>query len=66
MILDEPFQVLDIKNRKKILDVFEYIGGQTATNLIYVPNQDEEMLNCVTHVLDMEGGRAMGTRKTGH
>jgi molybdate transport system ATP-binding protein len=66
MILDEPFQGLDIKNRKKIMDVFEYIGSQTATNLIYVPNQDEEMLNCVTHVLDMEGGRAMGTRKTGH
>ena len=64
LILDEPFQGLDIKNRSKILDVFEYIGIQTATNLIYVPHQNEEMLNCVTHVLDMEGGRNKGTRKS--
>lgn len=63
LILDEPFQGLDIKNRTKILDVFEYIGSQTGTNLIYVPNQDEEILNCVTHVLDMDGGRSLGARK---
>lgn len=62
LILDEPFQGLDIKNRTKILDVFEYIGSQTRTNLIYVPNQDEETLKCMSHVLDMEGGRAVRTR----
>ena len=62
LILDEPFQGLDLKNRTKIRDVFEYIGSQTRTNLIYVPNQDEETLNCTTHVLDMDGGRATGTR----
>ena len=62
LILDEPFQGLDIKNRTKIQDVFEYIGSQTRTNLIYVPNQDAETLNCMTHVLDMDDGRAMGTR----
>jgi molybdate transport system ATP-binding protein len=62
LILDEPFQGLDIKNRTKIMDVFEYIGSHTRTNLIYVPNQDEETLNCMTHVLDMDGGRATGTR----
>jgi len=62
LILDEPFQGLDIKNRTKILDVFEYIGSQTRTNLIYVPNRGVETLNCMTHVLDMDGGRAVGTR----
>jgi ABC-type molybdenum transport system ATPase subunit/photorepair protein PhrA len=61
LILDEPFQGLDLKNRTKIRDVFEYIGSQTRTNLIYVPNQGEETLNCMTHVLDMDGGRATGT-----
>ena len=59
LILDEPFQGLDIKNRKKILDIFEYIGSQTRTNLIYVPNQDEENLNCITHVLNMDHGKAI-------
>ena len=63
LILDEPFQGLDIKNRTKILNIFEYIGGQTRTNLIYVPNQDEETLNCITHVLEMDRGRAVGTRR---
>jgi molybdate transport system ATP-binding protein len=62
LILDEPFQGLDIKNRTKMLNVFEYIGSQTSTNLIYVPNQDEETLNCITHVLEMDRGRATGTR----
>jgi molybdate transport system ATP-binding protein len=63
LILDEPFQGLDIKNRTKILNVFEYIGSQTSTNLIYVPNQDEETLNCITHVLEMDRGRATVTRE---
>ncbi|MGD9412043.1 MAG: ATP-binding cassette domain-containing protein, partial [Desulfobacterales bacterium] len=61
LILDEPFEGLDIKNRTKIRDVFEYIGSQTRTNLIYVSNPDEETLNCMTHMLNMDGGKAMGT-----
>jgi molybdate transport system ATP-binding protein len=63
LILDEPFEGLDIKNRTKILDVFEYIGSQTRTSLICVPNQNEGMLNCMTHVLNMDGGRAVGIRR---
>jgi molybdate transport system ATP-binding protein len=66
LILDEPFQGLDIKNRTKILNVFEYIGSQTSTNLIYVPNQDEERLNCITHVLEMKDGRAVDTLALGN
>ena len=62
LILDEPFQGLDIKNRTKILNVLEYIGSQTGTSLIYVPNQDEETLDCITHVLEMDHGRAVNTR----
>jgi molybdate transport system ATP-binding protein len=59
LILDEPFQGLDIKNRTGIMDVLEYIGSHTPTNLIYVPDQDEERLNCMTHCLSMERGRVM-------
>ncbi len=62
LILDEPFQGLDIKNRSKIRDVLEYIGSHTPTNLIYVPNQEEEVLNCTTHVLNMDRGRVIATR----
>ena len=61
LILDEPFQGLDIKNRSKIRDVLEYIGSHTPTNLIYVPNQQEEALNCMTHVLKMDRGKVIRT-----
>jgi molybdate transport system ATP-binding protein len=59
LILDEPFRGLDIKNRSKLKAVFDYIGANTHTNLIYVPDQDEEKLNCVTHILNMERGRVI-------
>ena len=62
LILDEPFQGLDIKNRSKIMDVLEYIGSRTPTNLIYVPNQEEEVLNCITHVLEMNHGKVVNAR----
>jgi molybdate transport system ATP-binding protein len=62
LVLDEPFQGLDIKNRSKITGVLEYIGSRTSTNLIYVPNQEEEALSCITHVLEMDRGRVIRTR----
>jgi len=65
LILDEPLQGLDIKNRTKIGAVFEYIGSQTPTSIIYVLNQDEKMLGCMTHVLEMEGGRSLGAHALG-
>jgi len=59
LILDEPFQGLDIKNRLKIRDVLEHIGSRTPTNLIYVPDRDEQKLMCMTHLLNMEHGRVI-------
>ncbi|MBT8365445.1 MAG: ATP-binding cassette domain-containing protein, partial [Deltaproteobacteria bacterium] len=59
LILDEPLQGLDIKNKAKLRLVFDYIGQHTATNLIYVPDQQEEKLTCITHVLHMDRGKAV-------
>ena len=59
LILDEPFQGLDIKNRAKLKAVFDHIGAHTHTNLIYVPDPDEEKLNCMTHILNMKRGRVI-------
>ena len=59
LILDEPLQGLDIKNKSKLQNVFDYIGRQTPTNLIYVPDQEEEKLTCITHVLQMERGKVV-------
>jgi molybdate transport system ATP-binding protein len=59
LILDEPFRGLDIKNKSKLRAVFEYIGSRTHTNLIYVPDQEAEKLNCITHVLRMDQGKVI-------
>ena len=57
LILDEPFQGLDIKNTLKLEGILETIGSHTHTNLIFVPDQDAAILNCITHELKMEGGK---------
>jgi molybdate transport system ATP-binding protein len=62
LILDEPLQGLDIKNKAKLRNVFDYIGCHTRTNLIYVPDQEEEKLSCITHVLQMDRGKAIEVR----
>ena len=59
MILDEPCDGLDIANRKKIMDVLDLIGGLSGTDLIYVPNHDDEMLNCITHILKIDAGQVI-------
>jgi molybdate transport system ATP-binding protein len=59
LILDEPLQGLDIKNKSKLQTVFDDIGRHSATNLIYVPDQEAEKLNCTTHVLRMDQGRVI-------
>jgi molybdate transport system ATP-binding protein len=62
LILDEPFQGLDIKNRARLRSILEAIGTHTHTNLIYVPDQDAEILSCTTHELTLERGRAINRR----
>jgi molybdate transport system ATP-binding protein len=57
LILDEPCDGLDIANRKKVMHVLDLIGRQTGTNLLYVPNRDEEIISCITHILKMDAGR---------
>ena len=62
LILDEPFQGLDIKNKAKLEGILETIGAHTHTNLIFVPDQDAEILNCMTHELKMERGKITNRR----
>ncbi len=58
LIVDEPCHGLDIPNRKRILDILERIG-RTETNLLYVTNHKEEVLNCVTHVMRIQKGKVL-------
>jgi molybdate transport system ATP-binding protein len=58
LIVDEPCHGLDIPNRRRILKIIEMIGG-TPTNLLYVTNHKEEILNCITNVMRLQKGKVL-------
>jgi molybdate transport system ATP-binding protein len=62
LIVDEPCHGLDILNRKRVLEILERIG-HTQTNLLYVTNHKDEILNCVTHVIRINKGRVLSQGK---
>ena len=62
LILDEPCDGLDAENRRKLLDLCEFIGSRTPTRLIYVTHHVEEIPPCVTHVLKLDKGRVAGVQ----
>ena len=61
LFLDEPCDGLDRANRDKILEIIEYIGRNTHTNLVYVTHHEDEMLPCITHSLTLHHGRIIRT-----
>ena len=62
LIVDEPCHGLDIPNRMRILEVLEKIG-RTHTQLLYVTNHREEILNCISHVLQLDKGKVVSQGK---
>jgi molybdate transport system ATP-binding protein len=62
LIVDEPCHGLDLLNRKRVLEILERIG-RTQTNLLYVTNHRDEILNCVTHVMRISKGRVLSQGK---
>jgi molybdate transport system ATP-binding protein len=51
LILDEPCQGLDRKNRRLLLEMIEMIGQTTDTTLLYVTHFEEEIPSCVNRIL---------------
>lgn len=54
LILDEPCQGLDAANRDMILELTDYIGRETNTNILYVTHHEDEIPTCVSHILRLE------------
>ncbi len=54
LILDEPCQGLDVANRERVLALTDRIGGQTATNLLFVTHHPDEAPDCISHVLTFQ------------
>ena len=53
LLLDEPCEGLDLANRTKMLKIIDHIGNHTSTVVVYVSNQDECLLTCITHCLSL-------------
>jgi molybdate transport system ATP-binding protein len=66
LILDEPCQGLDLRNRTRIIDLLDQLCRQLPVNLIYVTHHFDEMPQAITHVLKLEKGRIQqsGTRES--
>ncbi len=62
LILDEPCDGLDMDNRTRLLEITEYIGRHTDTNLIYVTHHENEVLPCITHRLKLDRGKITETK----
>jgi molybdate transport system ATP-binding protein len=58
LVLDEPCQGLDPSNRARILDLIGRIVSNTAADLIYVSHHRDELPRCLTHLLELPGGKS--------
>lgn len=59
LVVDEPCHGLDIPNRRRVLKILEKIG-KTKAHLLYVTNHQEEILNCITHIMRLQQGKVLG------
>jgi molybdate transport system ATP-binding protein len=62
LILDEPCQGLDRAARRRLLDIFDRIGREPETCLLYVTHYPAEIPNCITRILRFEVSATGGYR----
>jgi len=58
LVLDEPCQGLDPANRGKVLAMIDRIVAGTNADLIYVSHHRDELPFCLTHRLELPGGKS--------
>lgn len=59
LVLDEPCQGLDARNRDRVLEVVDSIGDHLNTSIIYVTHETDELPESITHVLRLDGGEVI-------
>jgi molybdate transport system ATP-binding protein len=64
LVLDEPFQGLDLYHRHLILAWIDNICDRIDTQLLYVTHHLNELPACISHIFDLEAKR--GFRKPAH
>jgi molybdate transport system ATP-binding protein len=60
LILDEPCQGLDEKNRDQILETIDDISSHLDTTLIYVTHNPNDLPRAITHLLRLKQGTVLG------
>lgn len=58
LLLDEPCEGLDVRNRAKILEIIEGVCRRAATVLVYATGDDALVASGITHGLFLKNGRA--------
>ncbi len=54
LVLDEPCQGLDPRNRRRIVGMLDAIGAE-GTTLLYATHHRDELPACISHVLVLDG-----------
>jgi molybdate transport system ATP-binding protein len=57
LILDEPCQGLDARNRERVRQVVDTIGSRLDTSVIYVTHNPDELPRIISHVLRLDQGK---------
>lgn len=58
LILDEPCHGLDEDYRRKILDLLETVAASGTTTLLHVTHENDEVLPCEKHILELHPGES--------
>jgi molybdate transport system ATP-binding protein len=59
LVLDEPCQGLDARNRDRVLEAVDSVGDCMDTSMIYVTHETDELPKSITHVIKLDGGRVI-------
>jgi molybdate transport system ATP-binding protein len=66
LILDEPCDGLDAKNRAKLLKIIDWVVGRTKVTVIFTTHRRDEIPGCIQNTMILEKGKVTGVwRKAG-
>ncbi len=60
LVLDEPCQGLDARNRDRVLEAVDSVGDHLDASMIYVTHDTDELPRSITHVIRLDTGRVIG------
>jgi molybdate transport system ATP-binding protein len=59
LVLDEPCQGLDAHNQNRVLEAIDLVGVNLNASMIYVTHEKDELPKSITHMLRLDGGKAI-------